>query len=343
MSYISHDKMESIPLHRVAVLRPFTQFLADVGAPVELGFQQTGLPLCALEDVNNYVPSHRFWAFLVNMAQSQGIEDLGFRVGCTFGADCADPHLTALLRRSPTLFHGLLKASKLINKTVSNCRVGVLQPLCSQHSYLFFSPSCDAHNPAIEQIGWFGLTTLLGMVRTYTGPRWQPTEIGVMTNHTPCRYIREQLPATHIQLSQPYTYVALEDTLLSLPPFPHAAATTAFSLPHYDPLSNDFVGSLKQLLRSYIQEPDLSIEFTAALSDASKRNLQRKLTELGTCYSEVLDQVRFHEASRLLQDPGMKVADVSHRMGYSDPTHFSRAFRRIAGVNPQVYRRQYRH
>ena len=330
-------------MHRVAVLRPFTQFLADVGAPVELGFQQTGLPLCALEDVNNYVPSHRFWAFLVNMAQSQGIEDLGFRVGCTFGADCADPHLTALLRRSPTLFHGLLKASKLINKTVSNCRVGVLQPLCSQRSYLFFSPSCDAHNPAIEQIGWFGLTTLLGMVRVYTGPRWQPTEIGVMTNHTPCRYIREQLPATQIRLSQPYTYVTLEDTLLSLPPFPHAAATTAFSPHHYEPLANDFVGSLKQLLRTYIQKPDLSIEFTAAVCDASKRSLQRTLTKLGTCYSEVLDQVRFHEASRLLQDPAMKVADVSHRLGYSDPTHFSRAFRRIAGLNPQVYRRRYRH
>jgi hypothetical protein len=140
MGYISHDKLESIPLHRVAVLQPFTQFLADVGAPVERGFQQTGLSVCALEDVNNYVPSHRFCAFLVGMAQSQGIEDLGFRVGDTFGADCADPHLTALLRRSPTLFHGLLKASKLINKTVSHCRVGFLQPLCSPHSYLFSQP-----------------------------------------------------------------------------------------------------------------------------------------------------------------------------------------------------------
>ena len=123
----------------------------------------------------------------------------------------------------------------------------------------------------------------------------------------------------------------------------HAAATTAFSPPHFEPLSIDFVGSLKQLLRSYIQAPDLDIEFTAAVCDASKRSLQRKLTESGTCYSEVLDQVRFHEASRLLQDSAMKVADVSHRLGYSDPTHFSRAFRRIAGVNPQVYRRQYRH
>jgi len=79
------------------------------------------------------------------------------------------------------------------------------------------------------------------------------------------------------------------------------------------------------------------------LSDTSKRNLQRKLTELGTCYSEVLDQVRFHEASRLLQDPGMKGADVSHRLGYSAPMPFSRALRRIAGGNPAAALRRYWH
>ena len=79
------------------------------------------MPFCALEDVDNYLPSQRFWAFLVNMARSQGIEDLGFRVGNGFGANSVDPHLTDLLRQSPTLSVGLLKASAFTNKTVC-CR-----------------------------------------------------------------------------------------------------------------------------------------------------------------------------------------------------------------------------
>lgn len=113
MGLVHHDRVKSIPLHRVAVVRPFAQQLEDIGAPVERGFRLAGLPYYTLENVDNFVPSQRFWSFLVNMAYSQGIEDLGFRVGRRFGANCADPHLTSLLHESLTMYQGLLKASDL--------------------------------------------------------------------------------------------------------------------------------------------------------------------------------------------------------------------------------------
>jgi hypothetical protein len=192
--------MESIPLHRVAVVSPFTDFLADIGAPFERGFRQAGLPVCALKDVNNFVPSHRFWKFLVDMASSQDIPDLGFHVGQKYGANCADPHLTDLLLRSPTLYLGLVKASKMINRTVSHCQVGFVQPPRSQYAYLFHQPSCNADNPAIEQIGWYGILTLIGMARVFLGPEWRPNEIGVMVNHPPSRFIREQFAGIRVFL-----------------------------------------------------------------------------------------------------------------------------------------------
>jgi AraC-like DNA-binding protein len=135
----------------------------------------------------------------------------------------------------------------------------------------------------------------------------------------------------------------LENALLSLPPLTHETAAPASSRLHCEPVSNDFVGSLKQVMHAYIQESDLSVEFAAALCDTSKRSLQRHLTEMGTRYSEVLEQVRFHAACRMLQDPDLTVADVAHKLGYSNPTHFSRAFRRIADVNPKLYYQAYSH
>lgn len=59
--------------------------------------------------------------------------------------------------------------------------------------------------------------------------------------------------------------------------------------------------------------------------------------------TEVLDQTRFDAASELLQDPDIKVTDVALQLGYSDSAHFSRAFKRVAGVNPRVYRQAYSH
>lgn len=299
------------------------------------------MPWYALEDVDNYVPSHCFWTFLINMARDEGIMDLGFRVGEQFGADCADPKMTALLSKAPTLYQGLRNASEMINRTVTHCHVGILHPPNRDCAYFYHQPSCDADNPAIEQIGWFGLETLIGMVRVYTGPQWQPAEIGCMTKHTPCRSIREHFPHTRIRLSQPFSYISLKNAVLSLPPLRVDSAISPSSQLDYQSLPSDFTSSLEQILLTYIQERDLSIELAAGLCKMSKRTLQRKLRKMGTRYSEVLDHARFRAASRMLQNPGMTVTDIAYRLRYSDVSHFARTFRRIAGVTPMVYRQQF--
>lgn len=332
--------METIPLHRVAVVQPFTNFLADVGAPFELGFRRAGLPVCALEDVDNFIPSHRFWRFLVDMARSQDLPDLGFHVGQKYGANSADPHLADMLVRSPTLYQGLMKASELINRTISHCRVGFVQLPRNRHAYFFHSPSCNANNPAIEQIGWFGILTLMGMARVFLGPEWRPNEIGVMVNHPPSRLIREQFPDTRIRRAQPYSWIAIDKTQLCMPPPGHQTTAPRYPVLRHEALSQYFVGSVKQILHSYVFEENVTVDFIAGVCDMSKRSLQRRLMEKGTSYSELLNLARFDVAARMLQEQNNSITDISQSLGYSDPTHFSRAFRRIAGIAPRLYREQ---
>jgi AraC-like DNA-binding protein len=321
----------------MALVRPFAQFLADTGAPVEREFRKAGLPILALEDVDNYIPSQRFWAFLVNVARSEGMEDFGYRVGRKYAAGCIDPRLTSRLRRAPTLYQGLLISNELTKNTVSRSHVGLLQPPLGDHTYWYHRPSCDRHNPAIHQIGLFGLMTFIGIVRMFAGAQWQPTEIALMTRHIPCRCLQNQFPGTRIRLSQACSYITLENALLSRPPLTYAAAAPVSSL-RYEPLQSDFIGSLKKILHTYIQDGDLGVEQVAEMCNTSARSLQRKLKGMGTSYCEMLNQVRFHVASERLKDPDVTVTDDAHLLGYSEPTHFSRAFRRIAGVTPRAYR-----
>jgi AraC-like DNA-binding protein len=335
--------MGAIRLHRVSVLRPFTDFLTDIGASVDRGFHRAGLPVTALEDVNNHVPSQRFLAFVADMAQREGIEDLGFHVGHRLGANSVDPHLAGLLGQSPTLFQAILRFCDLANKTVSNSRMGLLQPPLSPQAYFYHRPSCDDRHPAIEQIGWFGLTTMMGVVDLFAGPHWQPSEIGLIQHHLPDRVIREQYPYTRFRLAQQQSYIVVENALLDLPPLGPQATATASSPFSYESCSDDFPDALKQLLLSYIREKDLTMDFVADLCNMSTRSLHRKLAAFGTRYSEVLEQTRYHVASRMLQDPDTRVTDVAHTLGYTDASHFSRAFRRVAGICPKQYRQQIHH
>jgi len=338
---ISRGKATTIPLHRVTLLRPYMQFLSDVGTPIERELHRAGLPIHAIDDVNNYVPSRCFWAFVMNTVHNQGITDLGFRVGMPFGANAIDPNLRDLIRRSPTLYAAVQVASEIATKTIANTRAGLRQSPCGWNTHLYYFPSCGAHSTVTGQIGWYALTSWLGLVRAFTGPQWCPTEIGVMTSQIPSSFISEQLPGTRIRLSQPYTYITLEKQLLSLPPIPSQAAKPGPSPFGYESVPMDLAGSLEHALVSYFGEVRPTIEFASELCNKSSRTLQRRLKESGTCYSKVLNQARFHSASRMLKDRDMNIADIARFLGFINPTHFSRAFRGIAGVSPREYRQQH--
>lgn len=51
------------------------------------------------------------------------------------------------------------------------------------------------------------------------------------------------------------------------------------------------------------------------------------------------NQLKIWQAKRLLNDPSLTVEQVSHQLGFSSPSYFSRAFLNQTGVSPTAYRR----
>ena len=72
----------------------------------------------------------------------------------------------------------------------------------------------------------------------------------------------------------------------------------------------------------------------------SLRNYQRKLSQSDTSYSGVLRQVRQDMACHYLQSPNYQVLTVAYVLGFTDPSNFSRAFKRWTGLTPNQYRQQ---
>lgn len=81
-----------------------------------------------------------------------------------------------------------------------------------------------------------------------------------------------------------------------------------------------------------------SLASIAAELAMSERSVQRSLSEESTSYREIVDEVRKGLALSHLSRPGSTATDVAFLLGFSEPSAFTRAFRRWTGASPSQYK-----
>ena len=70
----------------------------------------------------------------------------------------------------------------------------------------------------------------------------------------------------------------------------------------------------------------------------SNRTLQRKLKDEGTSFMDLLQDTRLQLARKYLRQSNRSVVETSYLLGFSEPSTFSRAFKRWTGVAPAEFR-----
>ena len=102
------------------------------------------------------------------------------------------------------------------------------------------------------------------------------------------------------------------------------------------------VATLKDyLLASLTAQP--SIEKAAAHFNISSRTLRRRLSTLDYSYQEILDEVRFFEAKKILGVSKTSFDSIALVLGYKDVRSFRIAFKRWSGMTPSSFRNIGRH
>jgi len=70
----------------------------------------------------------------------------------------------------------------------------------------------------------------------------------------------------------------------------------------------------------------------------SARTMQRKLSDAGASFQQVLDAARYALARDYLRQRGLSLADIAFLLGYQEQSAFTHAFREWSGVNPGAWR-----
>ncbi len=83
-----------------------------------------------------------------------------------------------------------------------------------------------------------------------------------------------------------------------------------------------------------------SLAEVAARKHVSPRTLIRRLKQEGTSYRALREEVRRTLARDLLRNTALPVSRIAWRLGYQDPSNFSRAWRRWFGCSPVEFREE---
>jgi AraC-like DNA-binding protein len=100
------------------------------------------------------------------------------------------------------------------------------------------------------------------------------------------------------------------------------------------PTSARFSQRIRACIRSMLPLGGLTADTVAAQFSMSNRTLRRRLQEEATSYQEILDDVRAELARHYLTKEKRAIDEVAFLLGFSDPSAFTKAFRRWTGQTP---------
>jgi AraC-like DNA-binding protein len=103
-----------------------------------------------------------------------------------------------------------------------------------------------------------------------------------------------------------------------------------------------FADRVRSIVLATLRDGDVAIEHVADRLGTSKRTVQRRLLEQGRSFHDLVAEVRSITARRYVADASIPLTDAAARLGYSELSAFSRAFRRWTGESALEYRRRMR-
>ena len=104
--------------------------------------------------------------------------------------------------------------------------------------------------------------------------------------------------------------------------------------------SQDLVEQVKRRIQLLLGSGDISVERIASPLNISPRHLRRKLSQEGTSYEQLVEEVRRETAIRMIGEGTLSLTNIAYELGFLDPSSFTRAFRRWTNMSPTRFRQQ---
>lgn len=100
----------------------------------------------------------------------------------------------------------------------------------------------------------------------------------------------------------------------------------------------EFMSSAGMILELHLSDPSLTLTKFASITSSSTSELKRQFVKHKTSFHKELDGHRQRRAETLLANSSLQLSEIGKRVGFPDPSGFSRAFKRWTGKTPGEFR-----
>lgn len=160
------------------------------------------------------------------------------------------------------------------------------------------------------------------------------------------RDLRAALPGVTLRFGQSMDAVLFDPQVASQPivgadeVLLHILEQHAQLLLEQSPGEDELYSRVEQAVAQSLHGGQPRVTQVARSLGMGERTLQRRLSERGLTFNDVVDQVRERLARQNVARDGVTLTEVAFLLGYSESSAFIRAFRRWTGETPRAYRKR---
>lgn len=114
-----------------------------------------------------------------------------------------------------------------------------------------------------------------------------------------------------------------------------AAGSVGITTPGLNNTDERFILSVTDYIHAHLDDPGLSVNELARFANISRTQLYLSIKRLtDRTPSDFILQIKMREAAGWLQTTAMTASEISYKLGYCNPNHFSRQFKEYYGASP---------
>lgn len=331
-------------LVRAAALKGYFEVAEELRLdPLPL-LRRAGLTRTMAENIEQMLPARSVIKLLEESAEAASCPTFGLRMAEQ--RELADLGMVSLLiAHQQTLGDALSVLAEYRNRINSNLALRV--ETFGDMALLREAFSLDPPMPS-RQVDDLAIAVLDRVCRSVIGSGWQPISVsfGYETPPSVDRAVYQRIFSCPLEFNSEFDGILIKNSDLAKPN-PRSEPALALHARRLveamvDPGERSIVEEVEEAILMLMPAGRASISAVSDSLGFNVRTLQRRLTEEGVTFGDMLDRIRVREVNRHFAHGRQRLTDVAHLLGYASLGAFSRWYSQKFDETPSQGRRRMR-